>query len=337
MKRVIVTGAQGFLGRYMVDALLRNTDAIVLGIGRSQRNDTVFTHYIHIDRKRISAPLPLELHCVDDARYDYRSIDVRSAEAIDALLAAWIPDTIVHLASGLRGDDPSQLFASVVGGTMALFEATRRSGIELSRFVYASTGGVYGVPHKLPVDESMRCEPAEYYAVAKLAAEHVTQIAAASASIPAVIARIFNIVGPGQDERHVCGRIASQIVEAEVANERRGLALGDLTPTRDFIDVRDVARALALLAGDERARGIYNLASGTETSIRTVLDYALSESGQSGTTVGRTYHRAAEIPRHVANIERLRSLGFFPTISLQQSVRDLLMYYRRCIHITTAN
>jgi GDP-4-dehydro-6-deoxy-D-mannose reductase len=146
-------------------------------------------------------------------------------------------------------------------------------------------------------------------------------------AIPAVWARIFNIVGPGQDERHLCGQLISEL--AAISQGKAGaLHIGSLEATRDYIDVRDAAQAVMLLARKGAAGEAYNVSTGEETSVRSVLEAAIEGTGLANRVhieIGRPRDR--DIPRHFGSNERLRALGFAPRFSLQQSLTDSFSYY----------
>ena len=306
--RALVTGAQGFVGVHLVAELLRRPGLErVVGLGRRARHDAAFT-----------AP-------VRDARYDYTALDVGAEDALAALLVRERPTAIFHLASGLRDDPARALFDTNVHGTLALLAAVARSGIA-PRIVLGSSGGVYGVPERLPIHEDACCRPVDLYAVSKLAAEHAATCAAHGGRLDVVAARLFNLIGPGQDERHASARFAAQLVA--VARGRPALIeVGDLTPTRDFVDVRDAATALVLLA-EHGERGAYNVGSGVETPIAALLATTIAAAGIAGPLDVRvTHHRAADIPRHVADVSELRALGHVPRFDLAASVADVVRSY----------
>jgi GDP-4-dehydro-6-deoxy-D-mannose reductase len=143
-----------------------------------------------------------------------------------------------------------------------------------------------------------------------------------------VCARLFNVVGPGQDERHSCGRFAACAAAMRHGVLPPRLETGQLVSTRDFVDVRDVASALALLAAESAAPGTYNVASGRERSIRQVLELVLANAGlEDKVEVRENAARSTGVRRHVASIAKLCATGWAPRHDLGQSVADLLDYY----------
>ena len=242
----------------------------------------------------------------------HRELPLSDTKGLRRLVARVRPQCIVHLAGALHGASEAELVATNVVGTLSLMQAAAGSG---ARVVVASSGAVYGAPTALPIRESHACNPVDLYGVTKLAAEHLARIEAARGGLGLVVARIFNVVGPGQGEDHVCGRLAAQL-----ARGPRVIEVGTLDATRDFIDVRDVASALVVLG--ERGRGTYNVGSGRETPVGEVLAELVRISGVSVDV--RTRHDTPRgVGRHVADVSRLSELGFVPAFPLSRSLRDL--------------
>jgi nucleoside-diphosphate-sugar epimerase len=318
---LLLTGAQGFVGRWFAAA---SGFRRVVGIGRSARRAS-FTHEATLGPHRVTAPLPSALRSAPQT--EYVSCDVRDEDALIALLRTERPHAIVHLAAALRDDPPSALFPANVDGTIALLHAVARSGVRVGRIVLGSSGSVYGAPQRLPVREDDGVNPPDLYAVSKLAAEWSARVLARELDLPLVVARIFNVVGPGLDERHACARFASQLAAAAHGYAER-VVVGELTPTRDFADVRDVAAALAILARRGAAGTTYNVASGRETALREVFEILLELSGAGERLeVVRGYRRAADCPRVVADVSRLAELGYAPAHALSASLAALYGYY----------
>lgn len=331
-RRYLITGAQGFVGRYLAAHLLSaDGDAEVLGIGRSRQSDDRFTHTIHCGTTRLAAPLPDELKIIFcDKRYHYAAADLKNRLRMNQVLTAFRPQVVIHLASALRDDPPDSLFKINVEGTMRLIEAIAESRIDPPKLIIGSSGGVYGSPstEDLPLKEDAPCNPIDLYSISKLAAEQAAQALARLYNIPMISARLFNLVGPGQDERHAGGKFASKL--AAIAGDQLPpiIEVGALATTRDFIDVHDAARALCLLVESGVPDTTYNIASGIETRIDTLLAMTLRIANLTGSVeIRTTEQRAADIPRHFADIQRLKALGFAPRYSLNRSLADLFRYY----------
>lgn len=332
MKRILVTGAQGFVGRHVVGELLSCVDGhSVLGIGRSPLCQETFTHSLCCMNHSIKAPLGGHLGSqLNSERYRYETVDLTRMDDIVKCIRSFEPNWILHLASGLRGDRAQPLVRVCVEGTANLLEAVGNEQGHVEQFVLASSCGVYGIPDAsdLPLSERMSCRPVEIYSACKFAAEEVSRVLAATHSIPLVVARIFNVVGAGQDERHVCGRFANQAAMIRSERMPAEMTVENLDATRDFIDVRDVAKSLLVLLSRGESGEIYNVASGIETRIGQVLEWVLSASGIEETVdvrLGPT--RRNDIPRHFGDVTSIQRLGFARQWSLRESLQDLVDYY----------
>ncbi len=331
-KRILITGAQGFLGRYLVASWLGADPGVeIVGAGRSPRRRDRFTHSVTWGSTLVPAPLTAELAAAERSdRYRYVPLDLLARPALTGLLQELRPDVIVHLAGELRDSAPERLLQGNVGATISLLESIAGAGIAAPRLVLGSTGAVYGVPAPgaLPLSEEQAWAPSDLYAISKRAAEDAARVLAARHGIPVTWARIFNPVGPGQDERHLSGRIAAQVAAAAAGEIDPVIEVGPLDRTRDFIDARDVARALVLLAERGEPGAAYNVASGVETPAEEVLRAALRAAGlEEAARIDRRPGRAGDPLRHVADVRRLRALGFTPRHSLGASLADLHAYY----------
>jgi 3-dehydroquinate synthase len=331
--RILVTGAQGFLGRYLIAHLLQSDpDCEILGLGRSPHLEDRFTHSLHWGHSLVPAPLPRELReAFECPRYHYMSLDIGRQPELTGILGEFRPNRIFHLASGLRDAPPDHLFRTNVEGAVSLIEAIREAGIDAPNLFMGSTGFLYGdiAPGALPIHENTPCAPIDLYGVSKLASENASRILCRRYGIPTVWVRIFNLVGPGQEERHFCGRLTSQTAAIVAGLLPRIIEVEPLTATRDFLDVRDAARALELLGRKATAGRTYNLASGIETPVNDVFHAVLRHAGLNGNVeIELKAPRPADIPRYFADITRLQALGFTPAHTLDQSLVDLLEYYQ---------
>jgi 3-dehydroquinate synthetase/nucleoside-diphosphate-sugar epimerase len=330
--RVAVTGAQGFVGRHLVDALLARPGVEVLGLGRSADDRTAFTHDVHWGDAPVRAPLwRAARDRLAGERYRYHRLDLRETAAVVRVLGDFAPTCVIHLAAALRDQPLDELLASNVGAAAALLDALVGARLEACRVVLGSTGGVYGEAPAaaLPLHEDLRGAPVDLYSLTKQASEDATRILAGRHGLRVVWARLFNLVGPGQDERHLFGRVAAQLAAIRAGLRRPELELGGLDCTRDFVDVRDAADALWLLACHGEAGQAYNIASGRETRVADAIALLIEAAALAAPVEVRSIsRRAADVPRHWGDIARIRRLGFEPRIGLPASARAVLDYYR---------
>jgi GDP-4-dehydro-6-deoxy-D-mannose reductase len=232
----LVTGAQGYVGRYLTRELLnRRSEATVIGVGRSAHSGE-----------------PLD-------RYAFETADILDVIRMREVLERYRPERIFHLAAALRDAGRAEVVQTNVLGTVSLLDAIVGIDGYRPRVVIASSGGVYGAldDDQLPASESAPCIPVDIHGASKLAAEQMAHIVGERHGVCVMAARIFNVCGPDQDEQQVCGRNAAQqrLGEGEIRVDNLGAM-------RDVIDVRDVASALAVI-GERGACGeAYNVSSG---------------------------------------------------------------------------
>ena len=328
--RYLVTGAQGFVGRFVVANVLQNNPtATVLGIGRSDKLTDSFTHQIEWLGDTIQAPLPAQIpaELFANERYQYESVDLLDSSRLRSVVTDFSPTRIIHMASGLFGDSVTKLLQCGVEATVGLLESIPKAN-HVERIVLGSSGGVYGCPTELPLLETHVPSPIHMYSVSKLASEMAAYVIARQRNLPIVVARIFNIMGPGQDERHACGRFMRELTAIAQSHQPPTLEVGTLETTRDMIDVRDTASASVLLCERGRPGEIYHVASGQEVRMREVLMQCVRAAGLEETIDIREGHqRTVDIPRHFASIEKIRGLGWVPQFSLEESLQDLHAYY----------
>jgi 3-dehydroquinate synthase len=328
MNRCIVTGAQGFIGRWLTLSLLRE-GVRVWGVGRSERDDAHFTHSVSWNGVMRRAPLTPELRAIGaDPGYSYRSLDLAEGPGLAEWIAEIEPDVVFHLAGSLRDESTSALWRNNVLGTQRVLEAVATCA-RPPQVLFGSSGIIGADPagRRLPVPDDAPPHPLDGYSISKYAAEQTARMIARTRQLDLRIARIFNVVGPGQEERHVCGRLASQFAEIEQGARASVIEVGALEPTRDFVDVRDVAAMLVAIARRGASGTTYNVASGIEVSVQRVLDDLVAIFGRAP-EIRRLPLREAEVARHVADVSRLSALGAAGRIGLRQSLEDVLAYYR---------
>jgi len=326
--RVLVTGAQGLLGRHLVARWrAQRPDATLLGVGRSPRLDDRFTHDLAWVGQRVPAPLPAYLAGPSAPAAGYTPLDLGDAAAVEDALHRFRPDVVVHAAAALRDSDWGSLLEANVRTVMVLVDALRKIP-EPPRLVLVSSGSVYGPADPLPLPEVDATTPLEMYGASKRAAEDVARIGCRDAGIDLVRARVFNLIGPGLQDRHLPAALAGQLAAISGGQAPPRLEVGPLETTRDFVDVRDAAAVLLTLAETGRPGRVYNVASGVESPVSWVLDEMLRCTGlDDRVEVVRRAGRAADMPRAVADVTGIRALGVPPCRPLGQSVADLLHYY----------
>ncbi len=293
-----MTGATGFLGSHLVDRLTERGTAVTALV----RNRS--------DVTACSAPsvTPLQGDLT-------RPFVIADATTVFHLAA------ISHVGHALR--DPRRTFETNAAGTVNVLEAMRRSST-VQRLVFVSTAHVYGTPRYLPIDEAHPLQIAEPYAASKLAAEAFVSAYSSAYGLPVTIARLFNVYGPRQHLDFVIPSIINQALVKDA------LSLGNLTPTRDFTYVDDVVDALMRLSTS--GTGVYNVGSGVEVSIETLVTLIAHILDKQVTTVSSHKQRRPndiEIDRMWADASRIRALGWYPRIELTEGLRRTIGWFRQ--------
>ena len=231
--RAYVTGASGFVGRWLLDHLRASGDEVI-------------------------AP----------------EVELTDAAALTSALAAARPDAVYHLAAvanvGESWGDPRHTFAVNAVGTLNLLEAAR--ALDPTPVVLlVCSAEVYGrvTPDELPLREDAPLRPVSPYAASKVAAEYLGVQAHLAYGLPVVRARAFNHIGPGQAPTFVVSSLARQIARAAIGGGAV-VEVGNLTPRRDYTDVRDVVRAYRLLVEHGRPGDVYNVCSGEDVAVSEV-------------------------------------------------------------------
>ena len=297
LNKVLVTGADGFIGSHLVEVLLRD--------GADVR---AFTCYNSFDSRGWLDRLPAEL----DGTFESVSGDVRDADAVAAAVKGC--DTVLHLAALIAipfsYQAPGAYVDTNVSGTLNILRAAQRH--DSGKVICTSTSEVYGSAQYVPIDENHPLNAQSPYAATKIGADQLALSFARSFEMPVGLLRPFNTYGPRQSARAVIPTIISQI--AAGANQ---IKLGALTPTRDFTFVRDTARGFIQAAASEATVGtVFNIGSDFEISIedtaRTIAD-AMGADIEIIADEARMRPEASEVDRLFADTSRAReAFGWAP-------------------------
>lgn len=206
-----------------------------------------------------------------------REVDIRNASQLNSLIAQEMPDDVVHLAAitTLKEsfENPRATYDINFSGTLNLLMALRNSQFA-GNLLFVSSSEVYGLltDHDLPVAEERPMKPLSPYAVAKTASEALCFQWSNSEQFKIIVARPFNHIGPGQSNRFAIADFGRQIAMIKLGMAAPILSVGDIDTTRDLTDVRDVVAAYETLLNFGENGEIYNVCSGTERTIRSVIE-----------------------------------------------------------------
>jgi GDP-4-dehydro-6-deoxy-D-mannose reductase len=312
--KALITGISGFVGSHLTEHLMHTTDWQVAG--------TVFGPYGNI------ADLcgKLELYPAELSRLDVMTFILEQSQ----------PDVIFHLAAqplvSASRRDPWGTLETNIRMQLNVLEGVARINPQC-RVLVVGSGEEYGLvsPEDLPIDEETPLRPLNPYALSKVAQDLMGLQYHLTHKLHVVRVRPFNHIGPRQRAGFVAPDFASQIAAIELGLQPAILEVGNLAARRDFSDVRDVVRAYVMLITHGEPGYVYNVGSGESHSVQELLDILLALSRATITVQQDPKRmRPSDVPETVCDATRLvEQTGWQPTIPFQQSLRDVLEYWRQ--------
>jgi len=306
--KVLVTGADGFVGQWMVRALLAAGHSVT-GAVKGGR------------------PAPGRLEAEEHSAVTWVPLDLADPASVDAL--AGLPvEGVVHLAavasSVEAGRDPAHAWAVNAAGTARLVEALA-AGPTARRIVVVSTGEVYGPGEARPRRETDPVKPGSPYASSKAAAEIAALEAGRRSGAAVMVARPFPHTGPGQTTTYVAPAFLDRIRFAQ----RTGavaVKTGNLDPVRELLDVRDVVAAYLLLLERGRAGEVYNVARGEGIAIGELFERLARIAGvRVLPEPDPSLLRATDVPHLVGDPAKITAeTGWHAARPLDDTLRDLV-------------
>ena len=292
-------------------------------------NGFVGTHLLKELNGRYTEIYGLNLNPGAGADYIAVPSDIRDTKKVQEIISDISPDYIYHLAGQpfvpQALEHPEETLDINVKGTLNILHALQLKGKE-ARMIYVSSADIYGsCPESdIPIKESFLPRPSNPYSASKLAGEvYCLQYSRLCDFLHIMIARPFNHIGVGQRDEFVVPNFFRQVIEARSKNQNQ-INVGDLSITRDFLDVRDVVRAYGAIAEKGISGEVYNICSGVEISIQDLLEKIIDISGtKMKIIVESTRLRKSETHRLCGSNEKIRSLGWAPKYSLKDSLKEI--------------
>lgn len=318
-RRVLVTGAGGFIGSHLVEALVARGDTVRALVRYNGRGDTGA-----LER------LPGEVQRAVEVIYG----DITDPYAVRG--AARGCEVIFHLAALIAIPfsyvAPRLFFETNTLGTLHVLEAAREEGV--SRVVHTSTSEVYGSAQHVPMPETHPLVGQSPYAASKIGADKVAESFYRSFGVPVVTVRPFNAYGPRQSARAIIPTIITQALAGQEVK------LGLLTPTRDLTFAADTARGMMRAAEAEGVLGeTFNLGSSKEISVGDLAETIFSLLREEGIDARlaidpeRVRPAASEVERLCAETSRAQArLGWTPSVRLSDGLRLTIAAIRRELH-----
>ena len=261
--------------------------------------------------------------------------DLLDPFSVNKLIASVRPDRLFHLAAQSHvptsWNAPAATLQDNILGQLNIFEAIRSAGID-PLIQIAGSSEEYGLvyPDEVPMRETNPLRPLSPYAVSKVAQEMLAYQYHQSYGTKAIVSRGFNHSGPRRGENFVDSSFAKQIAMIEKGLQDPVIYVGDLSSKRDFTDVRDMVRAYWLLLEKCKPGEVYNIGSGNTRPVQDSLDMLLGMSRVDvEVRVDPTRLRPSDVTILWADASRfMEATGWKPTIPYQQTLRDLLDYWR---------
>ena len=312
-KRILITGAGGFVGKHLVEALLaRGESDIFVSINKRSGGLEDLIPQDHI----ISSDLTI------------------LSEAAN-LIKTSAPDVIYHLASLSVVHSSNAEAGKVLTNNLALqynlLESVRLYASK-ARVVVISSGNVYGDadPSHIPMNEDCPLRPLNPYAVSKLSQEFLSLEYHLASALDVVILRPFNHTGSGQTTDFIVPMLGEQFVAIRNGLAEPIIQVGNIESKRDFTDVRDMCEAY-ILAADKGVSGeVYNIGSGVGVSVKEIIEeYENLTNQKVRVEVDPTKVRTKDVPILVCDSSKFRSLtGWSPRISLHDTLKSVLEYWK---------
>ncbi|MBN2054249.1 GDP-mannose 4,6-dehydratase [bacterium] len=317
MMRVLITGIAGFAGSYLAESLLAD-GATVAGIDLpTARTDNLAAVIDHVILHRVAAG---------------------DGESFAAAVSDSRPEWIFHLAGmsdvGKSWEDRERTLHANLFGAITLLESVRRCGFRPT-IVVAGSGEEYGlVPRdRQPITETEHLQPRSPYAVSKACQELLCHQYALADGLDIKLLRLFNHIGPRQRPSFVTADFARQVARIERGLAAPVIKVGNLKAIRDFMHVKDMARAYQLAAAHCRTATPYNVSSGAGHSIENLLTKLLEKATlHIDIEVEQSRFRPIDIECLVgANTAFCEATGWSPATDIDGTLEEILNYWRKAV------
>jgi len=314
--KVLVTGAGGFIGSHLCEALVENGYEVKAFVRYNSRN---FWGWLE------TSPYKEDMEIIAGDIRDYDSVkDVMRDTDIIFHLAALIGIPYSYIS-------PLAYVKTNIEGTYNVLQAARELGVR--RVIHTSTSEVYGTARYIPIDENHPLQPQSPYSASKIGADQIALSFYHAFGLPVVIARPFNTYGPRQSARAVTPTIITQILEGA-----KKIKLGNITPTRDLNYVKDIVEGFIKIMNTSELEGeILNIGSGVEIPIKDLADKIanlMSIKIEIKEEDIRKRPKKSEVERLACNSDKMKRLtGWTPKYSLDKGLKETIKWFRENLHL----
>jgi GDP-4-dehydro-6-deoxy-D-mannose reductase len=323
VKKYLITGASGFVAfhflRYL-DSLEEKIEILGIDVNISSFLQQVNFGYVN---------------------FRIISLNLLEYKTVESVIVSFSPNYIIHLASfssvAKSWQEPLESFVNNTNIFLNIIETIRKNNI-ICRLLSVGSSEEYGnVPIDcIPIKETVQLNPISPYAIARVSQEMLSRCYIESYRLDIILTRSFNHLGTGQKDIFVIPSFVKQILESTKDGwPNIELETGDLSIVRDFIDVRDVVRAYYLLLEQGVSGELYNICSGVGHTLSEIVDII-------GKLLNITIQTKVDIKRLRPNDNKVivgdntkifRAVGWYPAISLEESIKDIVAYWREKLNI----
>ena len=312
-KKVLVTGADGFIGSHLLEALVKEGCKV-----------KAFVFYNSFNSWGWLDTLPPDVL----SKIDVFPGDIRDPNGVATAIKDC--EIVFHLAALIAipfsYHSPDSYIDTNIKGTLNVLQASRQHGVE--KLLVTSTSEVYGTAKYAPIDEKHPYQGQSPYSATKIGADRLAESFYRSFNTPIVIVRPFNTYGPRQSARAVIPTVITQLLAGALT-----LELGSISPTRDFNYVKDTASGfIALAKSDESIGQEVNIATGLEYSVSDIANFLIAEINPNAIIVSdeqRLRPEASEVFRLIGDNSKIKSLSdWSPSYDLYSGLRDTIAWFQ---------
>lgn len=310
-KKILITGADGFIGSHLTEFLVKEKANIT---ALSQYNS--FNNWGWLED--VNCKKDIEIVCGDIRDSHFIKKITKNVDIIFHM-AALIAIPYSYIA-------PDSYIETNIKGTMNICQSALENNVE--KTIITSTSEVYGTAQYVPIDEKHPLQPQSPYSATKIGADSIAESFYRSFNLPVTIARPFNTYGPRQSARAVIPTIITQILSG-----KSQIKLGDLTPTRDFNYVKDTCKGFLQIAKSDKTIGeTINIGSGTEISIGETIELIqkiLNKQIDVITDNERLRPQNSEVKRLCCDNSKIKNLtGYTPDYTFEQGLKETISWLK---------
>lgn len=301
-KKFAITGGTGFIGSNLAEELAKDNEVIViddLSTGKLENLSGI--------RAKLIRGSVTDLSLLKSAFKDVNCVFHLA--------------NIASIQSGIK--NPMRTNEVNIGGTHNALVAAKDAGV--SKFIFGSTAAVYGDSLALPIKEDMKLNPKSHYAVSKLNAEYYCSVFGYANGMDIAVLRFFNFFGPKENTSSEYSGVISRFISAVLKGEQP-VIYGDGEQTRDFVFVKDVVQACALVAASN-ATGVFNVARGESTSLNQLVKM-LGEITGKEVQARYAMARASDIRHLMADISEIKKIGWRPEHTMEDGLRETIEWFK---------